>query len=311
MEIREVDVSTYKSYLKSTSHVFNSVEFTELNSDKCDQVFYLLFKSEKVCCGISVGIRNGNVLSPFSAPFGGFEAIQPDVYVKQLIEATQLLQSWTIQKGFHSLKITLPPTIYGNDWISKQVAAFSETRLDVECIDINYHINTFQSTGQYQDSLRRNARKNLNRALASDLFFEKVSSERYEMVYEIIANNRAQRVFPLRLSFEQIQQTIQVVNASFFLVSHLQTPIASALVFEVSPTIHQVVYWGDLLEFSQFKPMNFLSFKLFDYFSVQGIHLLDIGPSTEHGKLNIGLGDFKESIGCKLSEKYTFCKKFN
>jgi hypothetical protein len=104
MEIREVDLSTYKSYLQTTSHVFNSVDFTALNADKCDQVFYLLFKSEKVCCGISVGIRNGNVLSPFSAPFGGFEAIQPDVSIKQLIDATHLLQSWAIEKGFQGIR---------------------------------------------------------------------------------------------------------------------------------------------------------------------------------------------------------------
>jgi len=306
MEIREVDANTYQSYLQATSHVFNSVAFTEMNKDKCEEVFYLLFKSEKVCCGISVGIRNGNVLSPFSAPFGGFEAIQPDVSIKQLIDATHLLQSWAIEKGFQGIRITLPPSIYGDHWVSKQVAAFNETAVPVEYIDVNYHINTVQSNEQYQDSLRRNARKNLNRALESDLRFEKVFPDRYQVVYDVIAKNRAQRGFPLRMSFEQIEHTIKVVNASFFMVSHSQNPIAAAMVFEVSPSIHQVVYWGDLHEFAHYKPMNFLSFKLFEHFSHQHIQLLDIGPSTEHGKLNVGLGDFKESIGCAISLKYTF-----
>jgi hypothetical protein len=165
-----------------------------------------------------------------------------------------------------------------------------------------------QSNEQYQDSLRRNARKNLNRALESDLRFEKVFPDRYQVVYDVIAKNRAQRGFPLRMSFEQIQQTSQVVHASFFLVSHLQEPVAAALVFEVSPTIHQVVYWGDLHDFAHLKPMNFLAYKLQEYFVQQDLQMLDIGPSTEIGKLNVGLGDFKESIGCTVSLKYTFKK---
>jgi len=35
---------------------------------------------------------------------------------------------------------------------------------------------------------------------------------------------------------------------------------------------------------------------------------IDIGPSTENSIPNYGLCEFKESIGCDISPKYTFYK---
>ena len=35
-----------------------------------------------------------------------------------------------------------------------------------------------------------------------------------------------------------------------------------------------------------------------------------MGPSSENSYPNYGLGDFKESIGCKVSMKYSFSKGY-
>ena len=52
--------------------MFNSVAFTELNRGKCDDIHYLVFADSRVRVGIVLGERGGRLLSPFSAPFGGF-----------------------------------------------------------------------------------------------------------------------------------------------------------------------------------------------------------------------------------------------
>jgi lipid II:glycine glycyltransferase (peptidoglycan interpeptide bridge formation enzyme) len=85
-----------------------------------------------------------------------------------------------------------------------------------------------------------------------------------------------------------------------------QKEIATEIVFNVAKNCVQVIYWGDDLEFSQLKTMNYLSFNIFKYYKEQNISIIDIGPSTENSIPNYGLCEFKESIGCDISQKLTF-----
>jgi lipid II:glycine glycyltransferase (peptidoglycan interpeptide bridge formation enzyme) len=68
----------------------------------------------------------------------------------------------------------------------------------------------------------------------------------------------------------------------------------------------QVIYWGDIPEFSKYKTMNFLSFNIFEHYKKSGLKIVDIGPSTENSIPNYGLCEFKESIGCSIAAKVTF-----
>jgi hypothetical protein len=55
--------------------------------------------------------------------------------------------------------------------------------------------------------------------------------------------------------------------------------------------------------------MNFLSYKIFEFYKKTGIRIVDIGPSTENSVPNHGLCEFKESIGCDISTKFTYRKE--
>ena len=57
--------------------------------------------------------------------------------------------------------------------------------------------------------------------------------------------------------------------------------------------------------------MNYLSFSVFEYYKKLGIHIVDIGPSSEDSVPNHGLCEFKESIGCDIIPKFKFVKKLN
>ena len=52
--------------------------------------------------------------------------------------------------------------------------------------------------------------------------------------------------------------------------------------------------------------MNYLAYRIFEHYYKEGIKILDIGPSTEHGIPNYGLCNFKESIGCSVSSRFIF-----
>jgi len=109
------------------------------------------------------------------------------------------------------------------------------------------------------------------------------------------------------MTFEQIINTIQLIPADFFMVQQkVGESIGAAIVFHVADNIVRVIYWGDLPELSHMRTMNFLSFKIFEYYKNLGTEIIDVGISTVNSVPNNGLCEFKESIGCQTGLQYSF-----
>lgn len=315
MEIEEVSYFEYHNIIGQSYHFFGTAEFTELNRLKCESLHYILFKDSRYKLGLVGGIRDGVLLSPFSAPFGGFSFIKSDVKLTYIEESIDLLIQWAKGKGVTQLSITLPPSIYDESFISKQINCFFRKGFQLSSIDLNYSFYLKNFNQNYQSEiLWRNARKNLNVALKSELSFMQChSDESKKEAYNIIKSNREARKFPIRMTWEQMKDTLQIVQHDCFLVKNKECEsIASAIVFHISTRIVQVIYWGDLPQFSHFKTMNYLSYKVFDYYNqIGGIKFVDVGPSTENSLPNIGLCEFKEGVGCEIFTKNKFTYKIN
>jgi hypothetical protein len=309
MEILEVDSKTYAQVIANPSHVFNSAAFNALNESKCEQVFYLLFKDSKTRLGIIFGVRNNVLTSPFSAPFGGFEAVSSDLKLQQIDAALTSLHHWAKSKKFDAIRIVLPSFFYNSNLLNKVCNCLS--RFDYERInlELNYHFPTSKFDDNYEKEIWYNAQKNLKRSQKAGLTFEKLEVDEGEQAYDIIATNRRTRGFPIRMSWEQLNETRKCIDIDFFLVKMDTISIGSAVVFHVATNIVQVVYWGDLPDYSDSKTMNFLSYHVFQYYKNQGIEIVDIGPSTENSIPNYGLCEFKESIGCDIMIKTEFYHK--
>ncbi len=308
MEIIKVGKKEFESEVVKPLHVFHSVSFNELNSDKCNKLHYLLFKESKFKLAIVIGITDNVAFSPFSAPFGGFVPIANNTKLTTIDSAIIALVDWLKNEGCERLEIVLPPEIYNSGFIAKQVNCLYRNGFDNTTIDLNYSFNTSKFSETYLDELPRNARKNLRLGLKSDLQFVKCKGEdEYQLAYNVIAKNREERGFPLRMMWNQVHKTIEVVRSDFFLLKHSNGyPIASAIVFYVTPKIVQVIYWGDLGEYSNLKTMNVLSYRVFEYYKNTNIQIVDVGPSSEDSIPNHGLAEFKEGIGCSVSTKFKF-----
>ena len=114
------------------------------------------------------------------------------------------------------------------------------------------------------------------------------------------------------MTWKQLEDTASLVPVDFFLVRDVENRfIASALIFHVNKNVVQVIYWGDLPGHSENKPMNFLSYKILEYYKLSGKSITDIGPSTKNSIPLYGLCEFKESIGCDISTKFTLTKQIN
>ena len=313
MEIVEAGFNEYAKLLPGPYHVFGSAAFSRINEDKCESVHYLLFKDSKYRLGIVTGIRNNMLLSPFSAPFGGFSFMQEDVRINWIDEALSLLESWAASKQLLAIKLTLPPLVYHESFLSKQISSLYRGGFIIEKADLNYAYHLNQFSADYPASIWYNARKNLKIAITNNFSFRLCNTlDEKQAAYTVIKQNREARGFPLRMTWEQVQHTTTVMPADFFLAENSEgTAVAAAIVFHVARGIVQVIYWGDLPAYAHLKTMNFLSYKVFEYYQQLNFKIVDIGPSTENSIPNFGLCEFKESIGCSISCKFSFSKNLS
>lgn len=304
MEIEELTPNAYSQYFQST-HIYNTVDFNLLNAQKVEKVFFFSFNDKKRRMGIILGQHGKQLLCPFSAPFGGF-SFHKTQRISSINLAVEALLKYARKSGL-TIKITLPPLFYNLRQLTETANCLNRYGKLV-CMELNYHfpISTF---AHYEDIMERNAKKNLHHSQDEKFEFLAINSNDHcSMVkaYEVIRRNRNEQGYPLRMTFQDVEKTIQLVHADFFLLKHEGTEIAAAQVFHVAKDIAQVIYWGDLRDYSALRPMNFFTYKLFEYYYKTGLKILDIGPSTEYGIPNYGLCDFKTSIGCVPTPKFVF-----
>ena len=302
MLITEVTPAEYSQLLPTPSHVFNSVEFSELNRNKATELHYLILADTKTRFGIILGEKADGLHSPFSAPFGGFSSPRQQ-RLTYMEEAAELLKAYADGRPVH---ITLPPLAYDCSQLSKW-ANVLQRRGTMQRIDLNYHFD-LQQFAHYETVIERNARKNLHQAMNEDLMLTQLGNtdSDIERAYGVIKANREEHGYPLRMTLQAVKDTAAIMKADFFVMTHRGRDIAAAQVFHVATSVAQVIYWGDLKEYSHLRTMNRLAHDIFAHYHGQGLKILDIGPSTVDGTPNHGLCEFKESIGCAVSPKFSF-----
>lgn len=304
MQLYEVTAEEY-AQAGFYAHVYNTPEFSELNKAKTSGLHYILINDNKTRFSIVLGEKGDSMCSPFSAPYGGFNMKTPQ-RIAYMDEAAALLKDWG-KSHDKKIKITLQPSVYDDTQLSKWAnVMFRNGRLTN--IDLNYHFDLSRFP-HYEDFIDRSARKNLHKAMAEDFVISHLDSSDADDIsraYGVISINRKEHGYPLRMSLQNVADTVKIIDADFFVVSHNGTDVAAAQVFKVTEYVAQVIYWGDLRQYASLRTMNFLAYKVFEYYYQKGFRILDIGPSTEDGVPNNGLCDFKEAIGCSVTQKLFF-----
>lgn len=307
MEIIETDSEEYRQIFPSTYHLYNSVDFNLLNEERCDKLLFLVFRDSRNRLGLIAGLKNNELYTPFSAPFGGFSFLKENTTLLQLEACVDALLLYVKNSGYSGIHYTMPPLFYNRIFNNKLLNVFYRKEFSISSIDLNYEYDLRHPAQEYDSRLWYNARKNLRISMKQG--FECIKCETEDQIldaYSVIQENRERKELPLKMTFEQVKNTSAIIKADFFLLSKEDNNVAAAQVFHVAPGIVQVIYWGDIPDFASHKPMNFLAFYIFNYYKELGINYIDIGPSTQSSVPNYGLCEFKESIGCGVSAKYTF-----
>jgi hypothetical protein len=309
MEIIEVSPKEYDAIFTS-SPCFNKAAFNVLNAWKCEEVFYFIFKDRKIRMGLIAGRVGNALLSPFSAPFGGFSTLESKLRISYIEEAVDLLEAFCRNSGIEQINITLPPLFYDESFLTKVSHVLYQKKWLLNQMDLNFFLDLRKiEKKDLMSMLTYSARKNLKTALKNNFTFgQGQSSEDLETAYEIIRINRESKGYPLSMTRQQMLDTSAVVTVDSFLVHLYGKPVAAAIVYQVTENFSQVVYWGDLPEYSNLRTMNFLTYYLFEHYSKKGFMTIDVGTSMLDNMPNYGLCEFKESIGCDILPRNRFVK---
>ena len=304
MRLDIVTPEAYRQFFPHPRHVFNKVDFTELNKEKCDSVQYLCFSENKARIGLVIGERDGLFRSPFSAPFGGFDANQPD-RIEYYEEAVALLKEYLSSQG-KPLKMVLPPTVYGS-YTAKMYNALIRGGAKLQFSELNYAYE-LERFADYESYLDRSARKNFHNARQYPFVFQELerTPENIARAYAVIEANRVSKGYALQMSLDSVLQTADVVSAEFFVMSLDGADVAAAMVYPIAEGINQVIYWGDAPGYEDCRAMNYFTYKVFEHYAGQGLKVLDIGPSSVEGIPNYGLCSFKENLGCTITLRHVF-----
>lgn len=302
MNIEIIDAKSFKQLFTNTVHIYNTTEFSELNREKCENVVYLAFYDKKARLGLIAGERNGALHSPFSAPFGGFVSTG-DVDIRHFDNAISLL----VAEG-KKITLTLPPALYLPTLVAKTTNALISHGAKA-IADLNYHYDLSRFT-HYMQQLDSKTRNKLNNSLKQNFNLEVFNgndsdNSGIERAYRVIQLNREAKGYPLRMSLNDVTSTIKIIKADFFVLTLGSIDVAAAQVFHVADGIVQVIYWGDIPQYSSYRPMNYLAYKIFQHYHRLGIRIVDVGPSSSDGVPNYGLCEFKESVGCEATLKFT------
>ena len=291
----EVTYNDYRQLFPKPSVVYNSVDFALLNASKTGLLHFLVLNNDhgKPLFGIIIGENAEGFSSPFSAPFGGLETNRSHG-VETWLEAAEALKSFA-REFKKPLRIALPPAFYCSDDRIEAQALALKTAGFTDTPDYNYHFNLDvpQLTSAARNKLATAGRHDFKTELTTDV----------ARSYAVIKTNRDQRGYPLRMTLGQVEETVKLIPADFWIMSLEGRDVAAAQIFEVNDRVVQVVYWGEDTEFSPLRPMNLLASKIALHYLEKG-KIVDVGPSSTDGVPSTGLCDFKASVGCHLTPKH-------
>lgn len=285
-------------------HLFVSKEFVGLNKSKVDKIVCLVQNSDKIQMGLVAGIRDNILLSPFSAPFGGFHFKHDNIYTGAIESFIYDLINYAKNENLKSIKITLAPDIYAQSVNAKIVNVATRLGLIHQTPEITnwVDLNKFQKLYTHAAS-----RTYYNQSVKKGLSFHLVTDiDEMKLIYNLIVENRARMGRPIFMSFNDLIETAQTFPTEYFkVIKPTGELVAGAIFYRPVQEIPYAVFWGDAEEGRMERAMDFLIFQLWCFYKNSGGRFVDLGISTETGIPNEGLLRFKETHESCSSLRYT------
>lgn len=301
----EVSGNEYKQHFRSDTHPFISEQFAELNKFKVDKLVRLITDSGNISIGLVAGIKENMILSPFSAPFGGFHYRNEHIFISEIEQFLIELKDYVKINNFSKILLSLPPSIYQKSFNAKAINSLIRLGYEMILPEITCWVDLRQFSGRFSYKMSRN---NYKTALRYNLTFNTLTNqEEKETAFKLVYENRLQFGREIHMTFDELMQTNRLWPIDFFGVNNSEGQmVASAIFYQFPNSIAYGVFWGDNLIGRQLKSMDFLSYNLWSYYKSLGFTYIDLSTSTESGIPNETLLRFKENHECSSSLRFGF-----
>lgn len=287
--------------------LYNQRSFLDASNAMPQLHFYLLNRdSSQVLGHIAFSREENEVLSPWKAPFGGFEVadnLESSHFLFFATEVGRLLK----EDGIRFVKIQMAPGVYlpNLPMVADNLLTlgFSEKRRLVHhVLEVNDQPFETQITGMEQRKLKK--------ARSLDCKFGFESRERFGAIYNFIRQHRESKGHALSMDWELLRDALKKHEGQYlFCGVRLEAKlIAAAIMVRVSKDVLYYFIPGHDAEFNHLSPMVFLLGELYRWCQNEGLRFIDLGTSYWAGKENESLVKFKERLGGKVSESRIFRK---
>ena len=305
----DVSPKVYYTHFSENPHPYISSAFIELNKNKTDRVVRLLENETKVSIGLVAGIKDGVLLSPFSAPFGGFHFRKDNQYISELESFAFHLIQYGKYFNLKRIEITLPPDIYHLSFNTKMFNVLLRNGFNINIPEITNWLNLNDFTGVFSN---RGARKYYKQALYNNLSFRILEDRNEKHIgFNIICENRARFGRPIYMTYEDLDNTNSLWPVDFFGAFNTNNEMVAAGVFyRGHEKIIQGIFWGDSEEGRPLRAIDFLALNIWNHYKNLGFAYIDLGISTKNGIPNEGLIRFKESHDCDSALRFTLSFDF-
>ena len=154
----DVSESEYYNLFNMDPHPYISRQFIALNSYKVSSIRRLVDSDEKARIGIIAGQKDDTLLSPFSAPFGGFHFRKDNQYIGEIENFIEELKDFIRTENLKEIQIILPPDIYHVSFNAKVLNAMLRSQFLIAAPDITSWVDLINFNGQF---LFRKGNRNL------------------------------------------------------------------------------------------------------------------------------------------------------
>ena len=300
----EASPKAYHILFQQNPHPYLSQSFIKLNEIKADRIVWLIEAETKSSMGLIAGIKNDTLLSPFSAPFGGFHFRKDNQYVGEIETFIKKLLNYIDYNNIKQIEITLPPDIYHQSFNSKVINIMLRLGFEINIPDITNYINLIKFSGTFSN---RGARKYYKQGIRNDLKFTVLQNEQEQKKgFEIIQQNREKFSRPMYMNFNDMVAISKLWPVDFFGVyDKLNNLISSGIFYRGHERIIQGIFWGDCDSGRPLRAIDFMSLNIWNFYKNLNYEAIDLGISTENGIPNEGLLRFKESHDCSSSLRYS------
>ena len=243
--------------------------------------------------------------SPVTGAFGVLAAVDraPAAVAFALAAAAS---DWLRAQGAPA-QLRLPPDCFADPLAAALENGLFRAGWRLAQSDLNHHLPV-AGAAAFQAGLGETKQKEIRRLTRSGAVFALQPPQAGERAFQVIADNRAARGYPMTMTWPQVAALAAAFpdQVRFAAVERDGEALAGAICLRLTPAYAYVFYWGEARAARRESPVMLLAEGLVEDCAAQGVTVLDLGTSTDQSAPNPGLIAFKESLGCLTSGKRTY-----